>query len=139
MKVNIIRTEADYSKALARMEKLWGSPSRTPKGEELELLMLVVEAYEQANYPVPPPDPIEAIRFRMDQQGIKATQLAETLDLTRARVSEILNKKRALTLDHVRRLSSFGVPANVLVREYDLTPTGAERGAKRPRSKAKTG
>lgn len=120
MKVNIIRTEDDHEKALARMEKLWGSASGTPKGDELELLMLVVEAYEEANYPIPPPDPIEAIRFRMEQQGLKPSGLAEQLGLTRARMSEILNRKRALTLDQVRRLHDFGVPAEVLVREYDL-------------------
>jgi len=131
MKVNIIRTEADHQKALARMEKLWGSPSGTPKGDELELLMLVVEAYEEANYPVPPPDPIEAIRFRMDQQGLSASALAERLDLTRARVSEILNRKRALTLDQVRRIHSIGVPADVLVRDYELTRTTKKRPRRR--------
>ena len=120
MKVNIIRTEDDHEKALARMEKLWGSPSGTPKGDELELLMLVVEAYEEANYPIPPPDPIEAIRFRMEQQGLKPSGLAEQLGLTRARMSEILNRKRVFMLDQVRRLYDFGVFAEVLVREYDL-------------------
>lgn len=131
MKVNIIRTEAEYEKALARMEKLWGSPSGTAKGDELELLMLVVEAYEEANYPVPLPDPIEAIRFRMEQQELNASALAERLELTRARVSEILNKRRSLTLDQIRRLQGFGVPADVLVREYDLVPKGAKAASQR--------
>lgn len=122
MKVKIIRTEAEHEKALARMEKLWGSPSGTPKGDELALLMLVIESYEEANYPIPAPDPIEAIRFRMDQLGIKtASALADTLGLTRARVSELLNRKRPLTLDHVRRLTRIGVPVDVLVPEYELS------------------
>jgi len=136
MKVNIIRTEADHKKALARMEKLWGSASGTPKGDELELLMLVVEAYEEANYPVPPPDPIEAIRFRMEQQGLNASALAERLGLTRARMSEILNKKRALTLDQVRRFHGFGVPADLLVRDYDLVSKRSRRATKRRKPKA---
>lgn len=121
MTLTIIRNKAQHAEALARIEALWGAKRRTPEGDELDLLMLLVEAYERAHLEPPPPDPITAIEFRMEQMGLEnAAALAALVELTRGRVSELLNRKRPLTLDHVRRFSKIGVPAEVLIAEYEL-------------------
>lgn len=125
MTVTILRNKTQHQEALARMEALWGAKRKTPEGEELELLMLVVEAYERAHLEPPPPDPIAAIEFRMEQMGLEnPAALAALVDLTRGRVSELLNRKRPLTLDHVRRFSKIGVPPEVLIAEYELDEAG---------------
>ncbi len=111
-----IRTEADYEAALAAVEQLWGAKSGTPKGDRLDVLATLVDAYETQTYPMDPPDPIEAIKFRMEQMGLTRKDL-ETLIGTRARVAEVMNRKRSLSIDMIRRLhDQLGISAEVLIR-----------------------
>jgi len=118
MKLSPIRTEKDYQKALKRIDKIFDSEPGTLEGDELELLVLIVEDYEDKNYPIDPPDPIEAIKFRMDQLGMNQADLA-TIIGHKSRASEILNKKRKLTLKMIRKLSKeLNISTEVLVKEY---------------------
>ena len=114
--VKPIRTENDYEAALAEVGRLWGAKSGTPKGDRLDVLATLIDAYESERYPVDPPDPIEAIKFRMDQQGLTRKDL-EPLIGTRTRVAEVLNRKRGLSIDMIRRLhEGLGISAEVLIR-----------------------
>lgn len=116
MSVRPIRSEADYDAALAEIEKLWGARSGTPEGDRLDVLATLVDAYEAEHVPMDPPDPIEAIRFRMEQQGLTRKDLERVLG-TRTRVSEILNRKRSLSIGMIRRLHvELGISADVLIR-----------------------
>lgn len=118
MKMKLIKTDQEYNIALKRLEKIFEAPPNTPLGDEAELLALLVEKYEEENYPIGPPDPIEAIKFRMEQLGYKQKDLAEVIGL-KSRVSEVLNRKRKLTLEMIRKLHQLlGIPAEVLVKEY---------------------
>ena len=111
-----IRTQADYEKALAEVERLWGSKSGTPRGDRLDVLVTLIEAYEDEHYPMDPPDPIEAITFRMEQQGLSRKDL-EPLIGTRTRVAEVLNRKRGLSIGMIRRLHDrLGISADVLIQ-----------------------
>jgi HTH-type transcriptional regulator / antitoxin HigA len=119
-----IRTEADYEAALAEVERLWGAKSGTAKGDRLDVLATLIDAYEAKRYPMDPPDPIEAIRFRMEQQGITRKDL-EPMIGTRARVAEVLNGKRSLSIEMIRKLhDGLGISADVLIR-----PTRSEAAA----------
>ncbi|MBV9569691.1 MAG: transcriptional regulator [Alphaproteobacteria bacterium] len=114
--VRPIRTEADYNKALAEVEKLWGTKLGTPKGDRLDVLATLIDAYEAEHYPMDPPDPIEAIKFRMESQGLTRKDL-EPLIGTRTRVAEVLNRKRSLSIGMIRRLhTELQIPADVLIR-----------------------
>ncbi len=111
-----IRTEADYEASLAEMERLWGAPSGTPEGDRLEVLATLLEVYEAARYPMDPPDPIEAILFRMEAQGLSRKDLEPFIG-SRARVSEVLNRQRGLSIEMIRRLhDGLGISADVLIR-----------------------
>lgn len=111
-----IRTEADYEDALAEVERLWGAKSGTPEGDRLDVLATLIDAYEAQHYPMDPPDPIEAILFRMEQQGLTRKEL-EPLIGGRGRVAEVLNRKRGLSLEMIRRLhEQLGISAEVLIR-----------------------
>ncbi|EYR78513.1 type II toxin-antitoxin system HigA family antitoxin [Shinella sp. DD12] len=111
-----IRTEADYEEALAEVERLWGAKSGTPKGDRLDVLATLIDAYETKHYPMDPPDPVEAIRFRMEQQGLTRKDL-EPMIGPRNRVADVLNRKRSLSIDMIRQLhSSLGISAEVLIR-----------------------
>lgn len=111
-----IRTVADYEAALAEIERLWGAKSGTPKGDRLDILATLIDAYEAEHYPIDPPDPIDAIKFRMEQQGLTRKDL-EPLIGTRTRVAEVLNRKRSLSIGMIRRLhAKLGIPAEVLIR-----------------------
>lgn len=116
MEVGPIRTDADYKAALATVSRLVDlDPERgTPDGDLLEVLSLLVEAYEDEHYPIAPPSPIEAIRFHMEQTGMTPGDLVPYLG-SRPRVSEILSGKRQLTMAMVRRLLTLGIPAASLV------------------------
>jgi HTH-type transcriptional regulator / antitoxin HigA len=112
-----IRTKADYEKALAAVERLWGAKSGTRDGDRLDVLATLIDAYEADHYPMDPPDPIEAIKFRMEQQGLSRKDL-EPLIGTRTRVAEVLNRKRDLSITMIRRLHDrLGIPAEVLIRQ----------------------
>lgn len=114
--VRPIRTEADYDTAMAEVERLWGATSGTPRGDRLDVLVTLIEAYEEKHFPIDPPDPITAILFRMEQQGLKRKDL-EPLIGSRARVSEVLAGRRNLSLQMIRRLhKALSIPAEVLIR-----------------------
>lgn len=111
-----IRTEADYDAALSEIERLWGAKSGTPKGDRLDVLATLIEVYEERRYPIDPPDPIEAIKFRMEQQGLTRKDL-EAMIGTRTRIAEVLSRKRSLSIAMIRRLhKSLGIPAEILIR-----------------------
>lgn len=111
-----IRSERDYAHALAEVEELWGAKAGTPKGDRLDILATLIEAYETEHYPMDPPDPIEAIKFRMEQQGLTRKDLEEILG-TRTRVSEVLNRKRGLSINMIRALhDKLGISAEILIR-----------------------
>jgi HTH-type transcriptional regulator/antitoxin HigA len=111
-----IRTKRDHEAALAEVERLWGSKLGTPEGDRLDVLATLIEAYETAHLPMDPPDPIEAIKFRMEQQGLSRRDL-ESLIGTRTRVAEILNGRRNLSIGMIRRLhKALGISAEVLIR-----------------------
>ena len=118
MDIKVIRTEQDYDKALERLHKIFHAKIDTPDGDEAEILSILIEKYEEENYPIGMPDPIEAIKFRMEQLNMKQKDLAEVVGFTR-RVSEILNKKRKLTLSMIRKLSdTLNIPTEVLIQDY---------------------
>lgn len=118
MNIKAIKSEQDYNQALKRLEEIFHSDIDTPEGDEAEVLSILIEKYEEEQYPIGMPDPIEAIKFRMEQMGMKQKDLAEVVGFT-SRVSEILNRKRKLTLDMIRKLSSkLQIPTEVLVQEY---------------------
>jgi HTH-type transcriptional regulator / antitoxin HigA len=111
-----IRSEADYDAALAEAERLWGAKSNTPEGDRLDVLVTLIEVYEAKHYPIDPPDPIEAIKFRMEQQGLTRKDL-EPIFGTRNRTSEILNRRRGLSIEMIRNLhDKLGISADVLIR-----------------------
>src|SRR6266568_8910661 len=111
-----IRTKQDYDGALKEVERLWGAKVGTPEGDRLDVLATLVDAYETEHYPMDPPDPIEAIKFRMEQLGLTRKDL-EPLIGTRTRVAEVLNRKRSLSIAMIRRLhEQLGIPADVLIR-----------------------
>ena len=118
MKIAPIKNEKDYQKALERLEMIFDSKKGTEEGDELEILSILIDRYENENFPINMPDPIEAIKFRMEQMGMKQKDLANTLGF-KSRVSEILNKKRKLTLEMIRKLNEqLNIPTNILIREY---------------------
>ena len=118
MEHKVIKNEKDYQKALIRLEKIFDSKKGTKDGDELELLSLLIDKFEQEKYPIDLPDPIDAIKFRMDQLGYKQKDLAIAIGL-KSRVSEILNKKRKLTLNMIRKISeTLSIPTDVLVKDY---------------------
>lgn len=111
-----IRTKTDYGKALDEFGRLWGAKSGTSDGDRLDVLATLIDAYESEHYPMDPPDPIEAIKFRMEQQGLTRKDL-EPLIGTRTRVAEVLNRKRSLSIAMIRRLHDrLGISAEVLIR-----------------------
>src|SRR4051794_17972374 len=111
-----LRTKKDYAAALKDVERLWGAKNRTPDADRLDVLATLIESYEDVHYPMDPPDPIEAIKFRMEQQGLSRKDL-EPLIGTRTRVAEVLNRKRNLSIGMIRRLHErLGIPAEVLIR-----------------------
>lgn len=120
-----IRSEADYDAALAEVETFWGAKTGTPEGDRLDILATLIDAYEAKSFPMDPPDPVEAIRFRMQQQGLSRKDL-EPMIGPRNRVADVLNRKRSLSIDMIRKLHArLGISAEVLIR-----PTRVERAAK---------
>ncbi len=121
MSLTLIKTESDYEQALKEIEALFHAQPNSPEGDRLEVLTLLVEAYERKHYPVPPPDPIEALLYHLESRGLTRRDLEPYLG-SRARVAEILNRKRPLTLGTVRRLhQGLGIPAETLIQPYPLS------------------
>ena len=119
-----IRSEADYATALADVERLWGTKNGTRQGDRLDVLATLIDAYEAEHDPIDPPDPIDAIKFRMEQQGLTRKDL-EPLIGTRTRVAEVLNRKRSLSIGMIRRLHErLGISGDVLIR-----PSRSDRAA----------
>lgn len=117
-----IHTEEEYETALVRAEELFDSKKGTSEGDELEVLLILIDKYEKDNFPIDLPDPIEAIKFRMEQLQLKPKDLADLIGY-KSRVSEILNRKRKLTLDMIRKLHvNLNIPTDVLVQDYESQP-----------------
>ena len=117
MNIHPIKTEPDYDAALKEIEHLWGAPEDTAEGDYLDVLLVLVENYESKHYPINPPDPVEAIKFRMEQMNITRKDL-EPIIGSRGRVSEIFSRKRSLTLPMIRKLhSTLQIPLESLVYE----------------------
>ncbi len=126
MNIRPVKTDQDYDSALSRIEDLWGAEAGTCEGDELEILLTLVTAYENENHPVPSPSPIEAIRFVMEQKGLKQADLIPYIGSC-SRVSEILNGKRNLTLKMIRSLhSKLNIPAEVLIQDGSVFPKNGE-------------
>jgi HTH-type transcriptional regulator / antitoxin HigA len=149
--VRPVRTEAEYDEALRDIDAVMDARPGTPDGDRLEVLVTLVQAYEARHHPVPPPDPVEAIRFRMEQAGLTPRDLEPYIG-SRARVSEVLNRRRALTLPMIRRLAEgLQLAVEVLVRESPpvtqrkrrtratttIAATGAGRGTRTASKAAK--
>ena len=114
--VRPIRTKRDYEAALKEVERLWGAKTGTREGDRLDVLATLIDAYEAQHYPMDPPDPIEAIKFRMEQQGLTRRDLEEMIG-TRTRIAEVLSRKRGLSIAMIRRLHErLGISADVLIR-----------------------
>ena len=115
MEIRPIKTENDYNLAIQRIEKLWGANKNSPNGDELDLLCTIVEAYEIKHFPVLPPDPVDAIIFRMEQMNMTKSDMAKYIG-SQSRVSEILGRKRQLTLKMVKSLyKGLKIPAEILL------------------------
>jgi HTH-type transcriptional regulator/antitoxin HigA len=118
MTIKPIKTKVDYQNALNRLEVIFDAKPNSPQGDELEVLGILIDKYEQEHYPIDFPDPIEAIKFRMEQLGYNQTDLANIVGL-KSRASEILNKKRKLTLEMIRNLhDTLNIPTDVLIQNY---------------------
>jgi HTH-type transcriptional regulator / antitoxin HigA len=117
MKIRPIRTEVDYNEVLADVNRLWGSKHGTPAGDRLDVLLVLVEDYEAKHHPLDPPDPIEAIKFRMEQMNLSRKDL-EPLIGPRGRVAEAINRRRPLSLAMIRKLhKQLHIPLESLIQE----------------------
>ncbi|MDM8547585.1 helix-turn-helix domain-containing protein [Candidatus Venteria ishoeyi] len=115
IKFSLLRTDDELNAALAEMERLWGSAPNTPDGDRLEVIALLVENYESKHYSITPPDPVEAIKFRMDQAGLTRKDLEPYIG-SKGRVSEVLNHKRSLSLKMIRNLhNGLHIPLESLI------------------------
>ncbi len=120
MPIHPIRTEADYEAALARIEALFEAPADSPEADELDILATLVEAYEEQHYAIPASDPIEAVLYFMESRGLTRQDLEPYIGDS-ARVADVLNRQRPLTLRMIRRLhTELGIPADALVKPYRL-------------------
>ncbi len=121
MNIVPLKTNKDYENALKRMELLFDAPAGTPESDEADILALVIDDYERKHFPIEAPDPIEAIKIRMEEMQLKQSDLINEIG-GKSRVSEILNRKRKLTVDMIRNLTSrLNLSANILVKDYQLT------------------
>lgn len=117
MRIEPIKNSRAYQRALREIDRLFDARPNTPDGDRLDVLVTLAEAWEQKHFPIDPPDPVDAILFAMEQRGMSRRDL-EALIGSRARVAEILNHRRSLTLPMIRRLhAGLGIPAEVLIRE----------------------
>jgi HTH-type transcriptional regulator / antitoxin HigA len=121
MNIRPIRTEEDYEAACIRIDRIFDAEPGSPEDDELEILATLVDAYEEKHFPIGMPHPIEAIKIRMEDLGLSRKDLMEHLGKSSGRVSDILNCRRALTLDDIRKLSRLlHLPTDVLAQEYSL-------------------
>lgn len=121
MELKPIKTDADYRAALKKLEKIFDAKPGTPESDELEILGLMVDDYENKHYPIEAPDPIEAIKIRMEEMHLKQVDLIPEIG-GKSRVSEILNRKRKLTVNMIRKLTTrLNISAKVLISDYQIT------------------
>ncbi len=122
MNWTIIKTKEEHERALNRLEEIFDSKPDSKEFKEAELLVMLIENYELKSEPVfPSPDPIEVIKFKMEQNNLRNKDLAKIIG-SKSKASEILNKKRRLTLNMIRQINKFlGIPAELLINEYELT------------------
>tara|TARA_R110000744_G_scaffold324624_1_gene430430 strand:+ start:350 stop:706 length:357 start_codon:yes stop_codon:yes gene_type:complete len=118
MDIKVIKTEGDYQLALKRLEVIFHAPADSKEGDEAEILSILIEKYENEHYPIAAPDPIEAIKFRMEQMGMDNQDLAEIIGY-KSRVSEIFSRKRKLTLKMIKNLhEKLNIPYESLMADY---------------------
>jgi HTH-type transcriptional regulator/antitoxin HigA len=123
MNIKPIKTETDYTEALQAVENLMDAKTDTPEGDSLDVLVILIEAYEEKHHPILPPEPVEAIIHQMESQGLSRKDLIPFFG-SRARVSEILNKKRSLSINMIRKLQKgLGISAEILIKPYNLRTT----------------
>jgi len=140
MDIKPIRTEEDYETALEEIERLFDSEPGTPEGDKLEVLTILVNAYEEEHYSIPLPEPIEAIEYHMERLGLSRRDLEPYIGAP-SRISEILNRKRPLTMNMIRRLhAGLGIPIEILAQQYELDvvnePSGFEIFPRKSSSKS---
>ena len=120
MEVNLIKSEQDYRNALKRLEKIFDAPIDSMEGDEAEILSLLIENYENKYYPIEAPDPVEAIKIRMEEMNLKQKDLVGILG-GKSAVSEVLNRKKKLTLEMIRELERIlHISASILIKNYPL-------------------
>ena len=125
MEIRPIRTQTDYQETLREVELLFNAAPNTPESDRLDVLSTLVEAYEKVHFPIAIPDPIAAIQYYMDARGWSGSDLEQCIG-SRDRVSEILSRKRSLTLEMIRRLNQeLGIPAEILIQPYQSIQTSA--------------
>jgi HTH-type transcriptional regulator/antitoxin HigA len=121
MEIKPIKSDSDYQNALDRLNLLFDAPIGTPESDEADILGLLVDAYEKRHFPIEAPDPIEAIKIRMEEMDLKQVDLINEIG-GKSRVSEILNRKRKLTIEMIRKLTvRLNLSADILIREYQLS------------------
>ncbi len=120
MDIKLIKTESDYQMTLRKLEDIFDAPIGTPKSDEADILGILIDEYEKKYYPIDAPDPIEAIKIRMEEMQLKQVDLVSEIG-GKSRVSEILNRKRRLTVDMIRKLASrLNLSAGLLIKDYQL-------------------
>jgi HTH-type transcriptional regulator/antitoxin HigA len=120
MDIKPIKTDLDYQITLSRLEEIFDAPIGTPESDEADILGLMIDEYERKHYPIDAPDPIEAIKIRMEEMQLKQVDLVPEIG-GKSRVSEILNRKRKLTVDMIRKLAAkLNLSAGLLVKDYQL-------------------
>ena len=125
MEIRPIKTKSDYRRALREVERLWDAEPGTEAGDRVDVLVTLIEAYEAAHHPIPAPDPIAAIKFMMEQKGLSRRDLEPAIG-ARGRVSEVLTRRRPLTLPMVRSLAALlDIPIDVLVQPYETRRAGS--------------
>ncbi len=125
MEIRPIRIEEEYQVALTRLEEIWDAEPCSPESDELDVLSVLVEAYEEKHYPLDPPDPIDAIKFRMEQMGLTREDLEPYIGSSDG-VSEVLDRRKGLSLDMIRNLNEkLGISAEVLIVRYPLESRNA--------------
>ncbi len=126
MDIKLIKTEKDYQNALNKLDAIFDAPIGTPESDEADILGLLIDEYEKINYPIEAPDPIEAIKIRMEEMQLKQVDLIPEIG-GKSRVSEVLNKKRKLTVDMIRKLTErLQLSPTVLIKDYQLGSQATE-------------
>ncbi len=131
MTLRPLKTEADYQEALTEIDKIFDAEMNTPDGDRLDILALLVEAYEEQHYPIPPPNPVAALEYYMESRGLSRRDLEPYLG-SRARVAEVLNRKRGLSIEMIRRLhQGLGISADILIQPYSLADQADTDGSRK--------